>query len=54
VELKVALTPRPQESFWLPAHKLKLRRGTMLLSEAVKFVSWDWILPVNAPKNLFG
>ena len=36
MELKVCPTRRPQESFWLPAHKLKPQRGTMLLLAAEK------------------
>src|SRR5438094_10359104 len=43
-ELKVTPTRRPQESFWLPAHKLKPQRGSMLLLAVEKFeaVSWDY------------
>ena len=39
-------TRRPQESFWLPAHKLTPQRGTMLLLAVEKFgaVSWDYVL----------
>jgi len=44
VELTVTLTPRPQESFWLAAYKLKPQRGTMLLLAVEKDVSWDWVL----------
>jgi hypothetical protein len=40
VELTVTATPRPQESFWLPAHKLKPQRVTMLLLAVEKDVSW--------------
>jgi hypothetical protein len=42
VELTVTPTPRRQESFWLPAHKLKPQRVTMLLLAAGKDVSWDY------------
>jgi hypothetical protein len=43
-ESTVTLTPRPQESFLLPAYKLKPQRGTMLLLPVEKFeaVSWDY------------
>jgi len=39
VELTVTPTRRAQESFWLPAHKLKPQRGTMLLLAIEKDVS---------------
>jgi hypothetical protein len=40
----VTPTRRPQESFWLPAHKLRLQQGTMLLLAVEWFgaVSWDY------------
>jgi hypothetical protein len=41
----VTPTRRPPESFWLPAHKLKPQRVTIMLLLAVeKFgaVSWDY------------
>ena len=42
VALTMTPTPRPQENFWLPGHKLKPQRETMLLLAAeVGAVSWD-------------
>ena len=48
-------TRRPQESFWLPAHKLKPQRVTMLLLAVENFDVFHGIgfFQVRARKNLF-
>ena len=38
---------RPQESFWLPAHKLKPQRGTMLLLAVKKFGVFHGIIVLS-------